>query len=124
MSSAKKSRNLPSHVTKGSVFDDLGLSREEATEAKVKAELWRELVAHIKPLGLTQKELAQRLGVHQPEISHLLNGKLSKFTAGTLIHYAVKLDLGITVRLSAQAKKGVVPGLQARAKQNLAAAAK
>jgi predicted XRE-type DNA-binding protein len=96
--------NKPSHVTKGSVFDDLGLSRAEATEAKVKAELWRELVGHIKPLKLTQKELALRLDVHQPEVSHLLNGKLSKFSVGALIAYAVKLDLGVKVSITAPVK--------------------
>ena len=88
-------------MTKGSVLDDLGFSRAEAVEAKVKADLWRDLVGHITPLGLTQKELAHRLGVHQPEISHLLNGRLSKFSAGTLIQYAVRLDLGVHVKLTA-----------------------
>ncbi len=91
----------PTHVTRGDVFDDLGLSKAEAVEAKVKADLWRDLIAHIRPLGFTQKELADRLGVHQPEVSHLLNGKLSKFSAGTLIQYAVKLDLEVQVKLTA-----------------------
>jgi predicted XRE-type DNA-binding protein len=91
----------PTHITRGDVLDDLGLSRAEVVEAKVKADLWQDLIAHVAPLGLTQKELARRLGVHQPEVSHLLNGKLSKFSAGTLIQYAVKLDLEVEVKLTA-----------------------
>jgi predicted XRE-type DNA-binding protein len=100
------------------VFDDLGLSRTEATEAKVKAELWRELVGHIKPLKLTQKELALRLDVHQPDVSHLLNGKLSKFSVGALIAYAVKLDLGVKVSITApaRAKSGVVKSVRGGSK--------
>jgi predicted XRE-type DNA-binding protein len=107
MKNASSAANKPAHITKGDVFDDIGLTRPEAVEAKVKADLWRELVAHISPLQLTQKELAKRLSVHQPEVSHLLNGKLSKFSAGTLIQYAVKLDLGVQVKLTApKPKKG------------------
>lgn len=103
-------------ATKGDVFDHLGLSRLEATEAKVKSDLWRELVAHIRSLALSQKELAQVLGIHQPEVSHLLSGKISKFSAGTLIQYAVRLNLSVHVSLSApKARKGAVKTLSAKA---------
>ena len=115
MKNASSAANKPHHITKGDVFDDIGLTRAEAVEAKVKADLWRELVAHISPLLLTQKELAKRLGVHQPEVSHLLNGKLSKFSAGTLIQYAVKLDLGVQVKLTApKPKKGTAKAIAAK----------
>ena len=97
--------NKPSHVTKGSVLDGLGLTQEEVAEARIKAHLWRDLVAHIRSLKLTQKEVAKRLGIHQPEVSSLLNGKLSKFSSGTLIHYAVVLNMGVSVRLTAPKQK-------------------
>ena len=96
---------MQSHVTRGSVLDDLGLTEEEVTEARIKANLWRDLVAHIKSLKLTQKEMAKRLGIHQPEVSSLLNGKLSKFSAGTLIHYAVVLNMDVAVKLTAPKQK-------------------
>ena len=101
MPSTKKETSKPGHVTKGDVFDDLGLSHAEAIEAKVKSELWRDLVDHIRSLGLSQKELAKRLKVYQPDVSNLLNGKLSKFSAGTLIHYAAALDIRVQVKLTA-----------------------
>jgi predicted XRE-type DNA-binding protein len=95
-----KGANKPSHVTKSSVFDDLGLSREEAIEAKIKADLWRDLVNHIDPLGLSQKDLARKLSVHQPDVSNLLTGKLSKFSVDALIGYAVRLGLGVRTRIT------------------------
>jgi predicted XRE-type DNA-binding protein len=98
VNSAKASN--PGHVTKGDVLNNLGLSRGELVELKVKTDLWRDLVARIAPLSLTQKELALRLGVHQPEGSHLLSGKLSKFSVGTLIQFAVKMDLGVQVKVT------------------------
>jgi predicted XRE-type DNA-binding protein len=117
MKSSGSEKHKLSHVTKGDIFDDLGLSHAEAVEAKVKADLWRDLLAHITPLALTQKELARRLGVHQPEVSHLLTGKLSKFSAGTLIQYAVKLDFHVRVKLTPpKTQKGVVKPVAAQGK--------
>ena len=118
MPSVRKGPNKPAHITKGSVLDDLGLSRAELIEAKVKADLWRDLVAHITPLQLTQKELAKRLGVHQPEVSNLLNGKLSKFTVSTLIHYGARLDLGFEGKFTKPAKPGSIRTVLAKAKQS------
>jgi predicted XRE-type DNA-binding protein len=100
MPSAAKVGNKPSHITKGSVFDDLALTSIEIAEAKIKSDLWRDLVAHIAPLQLTQKELAEKLDVHQPDVSNLLNGKLSKFSVETFIRYAVKLGLGFEAKFT------------------------
>jgi predicted XRE-type DNA-binding protein len=107
MKNARASK--PGHVTKGDVLNDLGLSRGELVELKVKTELWRDLVACITPLGLTQRELAQRLGVHQPEVSHLLTGKLSKFSVGTLIQYAVTMGLGVEMKITNDRPKPKAP---------------
>lgn len=104
--------NKPSHITRGDVFDDLGLSPEEALEAKIKADLWRELVTHLEGLQLTQKDLAKRLGIHQPDVSNLLNGKLSKFGVGTLIQFAVRMELGVTVKITAP-KPGMLKTVRA-----------
>jgi len=114
MPSTIKKTNKPSHVTRGSVFDDLGLSRVEMMEAKVKADLWRDLVGYIRPLQLTQKELAKRLDVHQPEISNLLTGKLSKVSVGTLIHYGVKLDLSFSGKFKKPRHSMSTPSIQTR----------
>ena len=109
-----KGANKPSYVTKGSVFEDLGLSREEVIEAKIKADLWRDLVDHITPLGLSQKDLAKKLNVHQPDVSNLLTGKLSKFSVDALIGYAVRLGLGVQARITTpRQRKGTVKQVHA-----------
>jgi predicted XRE-type DNA-binding protein len=113
MPSAKQI-NKPGHITKGDIFDDLGLSPREALEAKVKADLWRDLLAHIEKRGMDQATLAQSLKVHQPDISNLLRGKLSKFSTAKLITFAVRLNLGVHVKLTEPKKhKGVAPRIQA-----------
>ena len=67
------------HVTKGDVFDDLGFSTSETMEAKIKAEIWQALLKHIEPESYTQAQLATLLRAHQPDVSNLLKGKISKF---------------------------------------------
>lgn len=88
------------HVTRGSVLGDLGFGASEALEIKVKAEIYRELLKHIHDRGYSQKELGSVLGIHQPDASNLLNGRVSKFSVGKLIKFAGKLNLGAQVRLT------------------------
>jgi predicted XRE-type DNA-binding protein len=88
------------HVTRGSVLDDLGFSSSEALELKVKAEIYHELLEYIRERGYAQQELGELLGIHQPDVSHLLNGRVSKFSVGKLIKFAGKLNLGAKVKLT------------------------
>jgi predicted XRE-type DNA-binding protein len=101
-------KNRPGHVTKGDIFDDLGFSPREAAEAKIKADLWRELLAHMESQGITQVNLAAALRVHQPDISNLYRGKLSKFSVSKLIHFAVSLNIGVQVKLTSPKKAKTV----------------
>jgi predicted XRE-type DNA-binding protein len=88
------------HLTRGSVFDDLGFSSSEALESKVKAEIYGELLYYIEERKFSQQELGRLLGVLQPEVSNLLTGKVSKFSMGKLIKFAGKLNLGAQVKLT------------------------
>lgn len=101
-----------SHLTRGSVLDDLGFSPSETLEIKVRAEVYRELLQYIKERGFGQQELITLLGIHQPDVSNLLNGKVSKFSLGKLIKFAGKLNLGAKVKLTKQ-KAGKLPHIVA-----------
>ncbi len=100
MSSGEKQISRPAHITRGDIFDDLGLSPKEALEAKVKSDLWRDLLAHIEKRAMSQTTLAHTLKIHQPDVSNLLRGKISKFSTAKLIQFAVRLNLGIQVKLT------------------------
>lgn len=58
------------------------------------------MLQYIKERGFTQQELGALLGVHQPEVSNLLNGKISKFSVSKLIKLAGKLNLGAEVKIT------------------------
>ncbi len=88
------------HLTRGSVLDDLGFSSSEALEIKVKAELYRDLLKHINLRGFSQPQLGEVLGIHQPDVSCLLHGKVSRFSVGRLIQFAGRLNLGAQIKLT------------------------
>jgi predicted XRE-type DNA-binding protein len=96
----RKNKKETPHLTKGDVLDDLGFSPAEALELKVKAEIYYELLEYIKEQGFTQQELGALLGIHQPDVSYLLNGRVSKFSVGKLIKFAGKLNLGTEVKIT------------------------
>jgi predicted XRE-type DNA-binding protein len=100
MKSSRSNKQSEPHITRGSVLDDLGFSPSEALELKVKADIYRELLQYIQERGFAQQELGALLGIHQPDVSHLLNGRVSKFSVGKLIKFAGRLNLGAQVKLT------------------------
>ena len=108
--------NKPGHITTGDILEDLGLSAEETLEAKVKADLWRDLLVHIERRGVDQAYLKKTLKIHQPDVSNLLRGKISKFSTGKLIQFAVRLNLGVRVELKEAATQNRVAAVISDAK--------
>jgi predicted XRE-type DNA-binding protein len=100
MPSARRSTK-PEHVTTGDIFDDLSLSPQEALEAKIKSDIWRDLTTHIHARALDQTSLQKVLKIHQPDVSNLLRGKISKFSTSKLLTFAIRLDLDVRVQLTA-----------------------
>ena len=88
---------MKNHVTKGSVLDDLNLSKEEAQNLKIRAVLMRELEHQIKLNQWTQKEAAQKLNVSQPRISNLIKGKIELFTIDMLVNMLTKCGVPVSL---------------------------
>lgn len=82
----------------GNVFDDLAL--QDAADLPVQAELTRLIYLRIKELGLTQSAAATRLGIQQPDVSRLMNGRHTGFSAERLFRFLTALgqDVRIIVR--------------------------
>jgi predicted XRE-type DNA-binding protein len=89
-------------VTRGSgnVFSDLGFSPSESAALEVKAELTRQIHNRIKTLALSQVQAAERLGVSQPDVSKLMNGRHTGYSINRLITLlnALEVDVDIVVR--------------------------
>jgi predicted XRE-type DNA-binding protein len=84
-------------ASSGNVFADLGLP--DAAAELVKAQLTYHIAKHIKALGLTQTQAAQRLGVSQPDISRLLKIKPTGFSTDRLLAMLTALDLDVDIVL-------------------------
>lgn len=96
----------------GNVFVDLGFGEREAGELLVKAELTRRIFNRIRELGMTQVIAAERLGVSQPDVSKLMNGRHTGYSVERLISIlnALEMDIDIVVRPKASSH-GHRPGV-------------
>ena len=83
-----------------SVFDAIADSPEEALNMKLRASLIREIRAKVTGAGWTQIAAAQKLGVTQPRVSDLLNGKLSKFSLDSLVMMLARLGSHVELRVA------------------------
>jgi len=72
---------------------------ENGSERLAKAQLARQINKLIKARGLKQIDAAARLGITQPEVSNLANGRLSGFTFDRLYRCLSALDIGIRITL-------------------------
>ena len=83
-----------------SVFDAIADSPEDALNMKLRASLVREIRARVAAAGWTQTETAEQLGVTQPRVSDLLNGKLSRFSLDALVKMLARLGGDIELRVA------------------------
>ena len=84
---------MKTHITKGSILDDLGFEASEAEDLKIRATLMRTIEAEIKRQKLTQTEAAKILEITQPQLSNLKQGKIHLFTIDCLVTMLSHLEL-------------------------------
>ncbi len=82
------------------VFDAIAESPEEALNMKLRASLIREIRVKVSDAGWTQIETAGQLGITQPRVSDLLNGKLSKFSLDALVKMLARLGSEVELRVA------------------------
>ncbi len=72
-------------MTEKNVFAALGLKQSD--ELFLRAKLLNRVCELIRASELSQCEVAEKLGIAQPKVSRLTTGRLSEFSAGTLLQY-------------------------------------
>ena len=100
-----KSANRPSHITKVDVFDDLGLSRSEASALRIKATLLDAILREIEKRGYTQSQLVEILDEYQPSVSNLTRGKIAKVSVEKLLTYSDRLKMKTTLTVHTSSEK-------------------
>jgi predicted XRE-type DNA-binding protein len=96
--------NRESTPSSGNVFADLNLP--QADDLLAKAELAAKLIGEIQRRRMTQAQAAAILGIDQPKISALKQGKLSAFSIERLMRFLLLLghDIEITVKGSSKSR--------------------
>ena len=94
----KREAETPVTPSSGNVFADLGFAEPE--EKLAKAQLASHIRQIIKRRRLTQVAAASLMGIDQPKVSALLNGRLANFSSDRLMRLLTALghDVEITVK--------------------------
>lgn len=85
-----------------SVWDALEDTPQDAANMRLRAKLMRTLCETIRAWELPQKDAAKRLGITQPRLNNVLNGKIDKFSLDALVNLsaAAKLEVDICFPLA------------------------
>ncbi len=81
------------------IFRDLGFPEEEAVNLKARTKLMIAIEEILNKNKYTQQEAAKILGVAQPRVSDLYNGKIRRFTVDMLMKWLAKLGKEVTIKI-------------------------
>ena len=72
---------------------------KDADDLVARSELLEKVGDLIEKSGLTQTEVAKKLGIKQSKVSMLVNGSLSELSTDTLLHYLSILGCKVEIRV-------------------------
>ena len=81
----------------GNVFADLGF--ENADEMLMRGKIGIQVIRLLRQRSLKQREIAELLGIAQPEVSLLMKGEFQRFSEGKLLMFLKRLDTEITLHI-------------------------
>lgn len=86
-----------------SVWDAIEDTPEEALNMRLRAELMTRIAERVVVWGVTQKEAAHRLGITQPRLNDLLNGRINKFSLDALVNLTGPAQFRVELAIEDQA---------------------
>jgi predicted XRE-type DNA-binding protein len=94
----KKKPDIAFEASSGNVFADLGLDHPE--ELLTRARLGHSVRMILGKRKLSQRDIGALLGIKQPEVSNLMNGRYTVFSQERLFGFLNKLNHKVTVTVS------------------------
>jgi predicted XRE-type DNA-binding protein len=94
-----------------SAFHELGL--DNADELVTKSQLIRFVASEIGKRGLTQIVAGELLGLDQPNVSALMNEKITRFSVERLMDFSTKLGFSVSIHIEGNGVKFDVPAQSA-----------
>lgn len=83
----------------GNIFQDVGFAPDEAHNLQLRSELMTRIERYVKSRGLVQAKAAQALGVTQPRLNDLLQGKIDKFSLDALVNMLGHVGMRVEMRV-------------------------
>lgn len=94
---------IPVTKSSGNVFADLGVAEPE--EELTKAQLASHIRHTIKRRRLTQLQAAHLIGLDQPKVSALMNGRLAGFSSDRLMRFLAALGQDVEIVVKARSRR-------------------
>ena len=91
------------------VFKDIGVPNPE--EHLVKAQLVFKIDAILKERHLKQADVADLLGIRQPDVSKMLRGEFRQFSVERLLRFLVALNQDVEIVVKPHRDKDNAPAL-------------
>jgi len=85
--------------TFANVWDALSDSPEEAATMKIRSDVMIAITDAVSAWGTTQARAASRLGVTQPRLNDLLQGRINRFSLDTLLTLAARAGLKVKINI-------------------------
>jgi predicted XRE-type DNA-binding protein len=99
----RKSKNkIEYEEGSGNIYADLGL--EDSDDLFARSQIGFFVYKILEEKNLKQREIADVLGIAQPEVSHLMNGHFSRFTTDKLLNFLKNLEQKVTIQVSPHRK--------------------
>jgi predicted XRE-type DNA-binding protein len=86
---------MTSSKTFANVWDAIEDSPEEAATMTMRSNVMIAIKDQVRGWNTTQANAARRLGITQPRLNDLLNGKIDKFSLDTLLTLATRAGLKV-----------------------------
>ena len=92
-------RTIEFEESSGNVFEDIGFDKATAAGLAHKADLVGVLHRFQQERGLSQSAFARLVGIPQPRLSRLYNGKISGMSTDKLLDAVTRLGGHVTIRV-------------------------
>ena len=83
--------------TFANVWDAIEDSPEEATTMTMRSNVMIAITDQVRTWKTTQAQAARRLGITQPRLNDLLNGKINKFSLDALMTLATRAGMRVKI---------------------------
>jgi predicted XRE-type DNA-binding protein len=93
----------------GNVFLDLGFPEEQARNLLMRSQIMICIEQFVERSGLTRTRAAARLGLTQPRLNALLNGKIDLFSLNALVNTATRAGLHVELHVTSAKRAGASP---------------